>query len=265
MNRDESGSEFSWPVEGHLTVVVPIHGQREMTQQFLMTWERQSRYCPLVFVDDCSPDDSVQWLRAAGYPVLVPEQRLWFNGIVNLALCQCRTPLVGILNNDLLLGRRFVELTVEAFERSGFDFLVPRTLETTCQDVLDRVPRYKVVRVNEHEGWCMLLRTAAARALPPIPDDLRLLAGDTWLFHHAWQQHLKVGIMPHNRIHHFRGVTRSASPDCSNPVCVADNHLKATKYTWLSGKQRGLYRLIPGRALRRLLLPYYRPSQRKGR
>ena len=115
----------------------------------------------------------------------------------------------------------------------------------------------------------MLFRVDALRRIPPIPEDLKFLNGDTWIFHHAWRMRQKVGIMLHNRIHHFYNLTRKESVEPVgegvekiHPVVRADMETRRTKYAWLSSKRPGLHRWIPGRRLRVLFLPYYRRSNR---
>lgn len=105
----------------------------------------------------------------------------------------------------------------------------------------------------------MLFRTARVRQLPPVPGDLKLYYGDTWLFHHAWRNGMKVGVMLHNRVFHEMSVTIKTGQGQGqpHPDIVADQNVYRAKYAWV-GKHRdlGWIRLIP-RPLRRLLLPYY--------
>lgn len=249
------------PDEGApLSFVVPIHGELEATRRFLTSFDRQTRSCPLRFVDDRSPDDSVAWLRSRGRSVEVPEERLWFNGILNRAIANCQTPLLGVLNNDLVLGRRFVDLVVEAFEQSDYDILVPLTVEGASQQELDREHRFRIATLWRREGWCMLFRLASVRKLPPVPDDLRLYFGDTWLFHHAWEKGLKVGVMLHNRILHERSRTIAAVQDKTkkpHPVIAEDEVTFREKYSWVEKRRKlGWIHLIP-RPLRKIMLPHY--------
>jgi len=241
-----------------LSIVVPIHGELEATQRFLSSFERQTQGCPLLFVDDRSPDGSVEWLRAHGWSVEVPEERLWFNGILNRAIERCQTPLLGVLNNDLVLGMRFVEQTVEAFARTDYDLLVALTVPGDDPRQLDEPRRFRIATLWRREGWCMLFRTASVGKLPPIPPDLRLWYGDTWLFHHAWEAGLKLGVMLHNRIFHERSRTIDAvQGKGTHPVIAADEAVFREKYSWVQKRRKlGLIRLIP-RPLRKVVLPHY--------
>lgn len=244
-----------------LTIVVPIHGNLAATLRFLASFEAQTRASRLIFVDDRSPDDSVEVLRRRGYEVVEPAERLYFNGILNHAIESCRTPYLGVLNNDLVLGARFVELTLQAFERSGSDFLVPYTFEDPGVDPaeLEKLRRFRIVPLRRQQGWCMLFRADAVRALPRVPPDLRLWFGDSWLFHHAVEGGLKVGIMMHNPVIHERHATikRDASfqKTGTHPVIEEDKRVFAAKYGWVKTKRLGAWKLVP-RWLRRRFVPF---------
>ncbi|MCY2959939.1 MAG: glycosyltransferase [Planctomycetota bacterium] len=244
-----------------LTIVVPTHGRIDVTLRFLETYRAQSRPSHLIFVDDRSPDDTVRVLRERGETVIEPERRLYFNGILNLAIASCRTPYLGFLNNDLVLGSRFVEDSLATFERTGFDFLVPFTFEEADLDPaeLERVRRFRVLRLRRQQGWCMLFRTASVKRLPAIPDDLRLWFGDSWIFHHAWESGQKMGVMMHTAILHQRHTTIQSDATFKktgvHPVIEEDKRVFAERYSWVTTKRLGAWRLVP-RYLRRRIVPF---------
>ncbi len=239
-----------------LRLVVPIHGRRMLTERFLESYQRQTLSCPLLFVDDASPDDSVAWLRLRGCDVYVPQERLWFNGIVNWAIETCEAPYLGIINNDVVLSNRFVEESVRTFDRTSFDILVPRTLSPDAVACLDRRSRVRVVSLWRQEGWCILCRVASVRRLPPIPTEhLRLWYGDTWLFHHAWAGRLRVGKMMHVCVVHTGGCSAQPDGEASRTI-NRDREQAQTRYPFLKPRRPlGRLRMLP-KPLRRMVLPY---------
>ena len=244
-----------------LTIVVPIHGRSDVTLRFLESHRRQTVPSRLVFVDDRSPDESVKLLREQGQLVIEPPQRLWFNGILNLAIASCQTPFLGVLNNDLVLGTRFVEQSLATFERSGFDFLVPYTFEEEDADPaqLELARPYRIHRLRRQQGWCMLFRSAAVKSLPPVPDELRLWFGDSWVFHHAWERGQKLGLMRHVAVIHQRHTTIQSDANVRatgvHPVIEEDKRVFAERYGWVKTKHLGPWRFVP-RWLRRQLVPF---------
>lgn len=239
-----------------LALVIPIHGNLPVTQRFLASFQRQSVRCGLTFVDDASPDGSAAWLREQGWDVQVPARRLWYNGIVNWAIASCEAPYLGILNNDLVLGRDFVAQTISSLDETSFDLVVPKTLANLDQEALDCPRRRRIVSLWRQQGWCMILRVASFRRLPTIPEDLRLWYGDTWLFHHAWSNGLKVGMMRHVWVFHERGATVGGDLSPAREVIEQDQEAVRLRYPWLAKKRPlGRLRLIP-RPLRRYVLPH---------
>jgi len=251
----------SMPPDSELTLVVPIHGNLEATLRFLASYEAQTRPSQLLFVDDRSPDDSVQVLRLRGYRVLEPPERLYFNGILDLAIQSCRTRYLGVINNDLVLGRRFVQLALESFERSSSDFLVPLTFEGVGLDPaeLERPRPFRIRRLRRQQGWCMLFRTASVRRLPRVPTDLKLWYGDSWLYHHAWAAGQRIGMMMHNPVIHERHATIRADATFkvqgTHPIVEADKVVFDSKYRWVRTRHLGPWRLVP-RWIRRRFLPF---------
>lgn len=240
---------------------MPVHGRLDATLRFLDSFETQTRTSHLIFVDDRSPDDTVRSLRELGHTVIEPERRLYFNGILNLAVASCRTPYLGVLNNDLVLGRQFVEKTLAAFDESGYDLLVPFTFEDprTAPAELDRDRTFRIRRLRRQQGWCMLFRMKSVKRLPPVPDELRLWYGDSWIFHHAWEDGQQVGIMMHNPVIHQRHVTIESDATFrrigAHPVIEEDKRIFRERFHWVKSKRMGAWRLVP-RWFRQRIIPF---------
>lgn len=174
-----------------LSIVVPFRGELDTTLTFL---DSLGPHDPLTLIDDHTPDPTDgATLRALGYDVLRPVIRPYFNGALRWAISSARTEFVGVLNNDLILPPGFVDSAVAAFDE-GWDILVPSTHPET--------PAPGVQHLMRQEGWCMLFRTEAVQALPPVPEELRIWYGDTWIFHHAWKADLNVGKIRHLVVKH---------------------------------------------------------------
>jgi hypothetical protein len=206
-----------------LTIVVPFRGELATTMAFL---DSLGAHEPLVLVDDHTPDASVaSALRALGHPVIRPPVRPYFNGALRYAIENCATPYLGVLNNDLILPAGFVESALAAFD--GWDILVPNTHPEPGFTGVDHLCR--------QEGWCMLMRAAAVRRLPPVPRTLRIWYGDTWIFHHAWEAGLRVGkigslTIRHELSHTIRAQAAEIKPVVDEDIRAAQPYrLRATR------------------------------------
>jgi hypothetical protein len=203
-----------------LSIVVPFRGELETTLAFL---DSLGRHEPLTLVDDHTPEASVgAALRAMGHGVLRPRLRPYYNGALRWAIETAKTEFLGVLNNDLILPENFVGDVLEAFGQ-GWDMLVPSTAPEGDSN------RPGVEPLDKQEGWCMLMRVSAVREIPPVPTELRLWYGDTWLFHHAWKAGLQVGKIRHVVVQHLRSHTMRARAAEVDEILQSDGRA-ATPY-----------------------------------
>jgi len=207
-----------------LTIVIPVHGQLHATRRVLEALHDQQEDgwdATLVIEDDHSPDETVWTLRRDGYDVRTDPERRYFNGILRPWLANCPTEFLAFLNNDILPRDNFLEELRLSFQE-GWDILCPRT--NTPPD--DKKPR--VSELRHQMGWAMSFRVPAIRELPSIPEDLRLWYGDTWIFHHAWERKLRVGLMNHTSIDHEVSRTINHHPEVTK--VIREDQKNAEKY-----------------------------------
>lgn len=211
-------------------VVVPIHGARWITERFLEYWRWQHFPAQLEFHDDHSPDDSVPWLREHGHLVRTYDERPYFNGILRTAIAEWdgREPL-AILNNDIHFREGFVGKMSNTTARLGAAIVVPQT--AGAED------RCRGDECIEQQGWAMWLGPRA-KEIPPIPEDLRLWYGDTWLFRHAWDLGLGARVATHVHIRHdVEGTTRYYG-ESTRAIIAEDNRVVREKYPHLLNGKR---------------------------
>lgn len=107
----------------------------------------------------------------------------------------------------------------------------------------------------------MIPRVASFGSLPPIPGDLRLWYGDTWLFHHGWASGLKVGKMRHVFVFHERSATVGGNLSPVRHVTEADQEEVRLGYPWLKKRRRLVkLHLIP-RPRRPHVVPFIRSRE----
>ena len=118
-----------------MDLVVPIHGQIEMNRLFFETLSRNTRHpFRLIVVDNSSPDDSANFFEsqhAKGWNVTVlrnPHNQC-YPVSVNQGVRAGDAPIVGFLNNDILVGHGWDEPLVEALSKDGYPVVSPGGLE----------------------------------------------------------------------------------------------------------------------------------------
>lgn len=239
-----------------MRIVVPFRDQVKTTERFLDSFDRQTVSCFLELHDDYSEHESVLQLeKRMGFGMEVESYRGWprpyFNGIVNNVLdgmiFNDEIKYVGIVNNDVVLGKQFVHQVCTAFENSSFDALIPKTKTNwgaSTQARMDEWGGHDIVTFPTHknavEGWCMFFRTKALRNIPFVPSDLRFWFGDDWLFRNVEKNGGVVGHMSNVFVYHEGSVTLGANNPKRDPledeVILADVQAFIEKYSWLNEK-----------------------------
>ena len=118
-----------------MDLVVPIHGQIEMNQLFFETLSLNTRHSfRLIVVDNCSPDDSAHFFESQcdeGWNVTVlrnPHNQCYPVSI-NQGVRSGNAPIVGFLNNDILVGPGWDEPLIKALLKDGYPVVSPGGLE----------------------------------------------------------------------------------------------------------------------------------------
>ena len=122
-------------LEALMDLVVPIHGQIEMNRIFFETLSRNTRHpFRLIVVDNSSPDDSSRFFESQsdkGWNVTVlrnPHNQCYPVSI-NQGVRVGNAPIVGFLNNDILVGPGWDEPLIKALIKDGYPVVSPGGLE----------------------------------------------------------------------------------------------------------------------------------------
>ena len=118
-----------------LDLIVPIHGQIEMNRVFFDTLARNtSNPFRLIVVDNCSQDRSADFFESQNspiQPVLVirnPHNQC-YPVSVNQGVRAGSAPIVGLLNNDILVGPGWEEPLVKGLLENEYPVVSPSGLE----------------------------------------------------------------------------------------------------------------------------------------
>ena len=118
-----------------MDLVVPIHGQIEMNRIFFETLIRNTRASfRLIIIDNASPDGSADYFeakRGGGFPVDVihnPTNQCYPVSI-NQGVRAGMAPVIGFLNNDILVGPGWDTPLLDALMQEGYPVVSPGGLE----------------------------------------------------------------------------------------------------------------------------------------
>lgn len=160
------------------TIVIPQHDESELTLatvHALRRWE--SRCWPIMVVDDGSSAEAAVELEQL--PDDVQLQRQPHRGVTaawNLGLEHVTTPIVVLLNNDVLIDGAWVERLIEPLRcgTAAISGVELRRERAVHKSVLRRVGRSEFVA-----GWCWAFRAENARAIGGFDPTLWLYFSDT--------------------------------------------------------------------------------------
>jgi glycosyltransferase involved in cell wall biosynthesis len=159
-----------------VSVIVPNHNYGRVLAHCLRSVQRQT-YTPLeiVFVDDCSTDDSVQIAASLGIPAISPPANVGVCGARNLGAAHARGEILFFLDSDIALEDDAVAKAVailQADPRIGavhgnFDF-VPLVRDSLVKDYRNLFRRYYFLL---HEGRITTFLPTAMLAMPRVAWD----------------------------------------------------------------------------------------------
>jgi GT2 family glycosyltransferase len=166
------------PTQADATIVIPQHGQTELTVtcvRSLRHWE--PRPWPVVVVDDGSPADDLSRLHAALPEVTVIEQahqgvtRAW-----NAAAERIDTPFAVFLNSDTLTVSPWVDALLAPLRNKSalLSGTAWRDERAAPPAMARKLPTLRFVT-----GWCCALAVAGLREVGGFDESLRLYFSDT--------------------------------------------------------------------------------------
>jgi GT2 family glycosyltransferase len=141
MTQQDISEERSPNEEPRLTVVIPNYNGRALLEQMLPSLESQTfRSFVTVVVDDCSSDDSLEFLRehSPAVRVVALEDRGGVTAAMNACLAAADTELVGLFNNDMELDPECLgELVADLDRHPRIGSVTPKMLDFVDRTVFD--------------------------------------------------------------------------------------------------------------------------------
>jgi GT2 family glycosyltransferase len=129
------------PAGSEVTVAIPNYNGRKLLEPMLSSVGRQTlKPAAVVVVDDCSEDDSLDYLRANWPHVRVVRQpaRRGVTAAMNACLQAAETELVALFNNDIELEPDcLAELAAELERHPEAGSVTPKMLDFSERGVLD--------------------------------------------------------------------------------------------------------------------------------
>jgi len=199
-----------------LTVIFPVLNQIEMTDLFLKHIQ-DNIVLPkrIIMIDNNSTENMYQLVekyKDLSIEYIRRNKRATVNNAWNIGMKLCKTPLLSILNNDIIFSKYFFKKIIEAAEKyPQYGIFCGNTIKNERQkdniyNTNDDPPILK--QMGKREGWGFTIRKSIIKKIKPIPIEFKTYCGDDYLFYMTREiLGYKAGKIMNNYLYHFGGVT----------------------------------------------------------
>lgn len=204
-----------------ITVVVPVHNQIKITDDFFTTIS-ENTVLPekIILIDNGSVDnysELVSKFKNLNIDYIRKEINEGVNAAWNYGIALAKTPYISILNNDLLLNKYFFQMIIQSMlSDKKIGIIVPTTIlkhKEYRHKTIDESPI--LGNLTKREGWAFTIRKDITDNIKPIPSKLKIYYGDDYLFYYTKALNYKIMKITNNFIFHYKNKTINAL--ISNP------------------------------------------------
>lgn len=174
-----------------ITVVVPVLNQIQITDKFL-GYIAENVVLPeeIILIDNGSTEKIGKLVKKYSkygklkIKFIRHEKNTGVNAAWNEGIKLAKTPLISILNNDIILNKYFFKKIIEASQVSEkYGIFCVTNAKKIGQVKESRDVKVKIANMGKREGWAFTIRKEITDRLPPIPSDLRIYCGDDFLYY----------------------------------------------------------------------------------
>ena len=154
--------------------------------------------------------------------VITPESNIYVNPAWNLGVKEGVNEYIGLLNDDIIIAddfcSRILDIIPDDFGIIGYtkESVLPVEQANQKPEKVDIILE-KSEFIDFGFGICMFFKK---ENYPVIPEDMKIMYGDCWIFNEYKKKGLKNYIIKGQKIFHFGSLTTSAKT--FNPIIDAD-------------------------------------------
>lgn len=232
---------------------MPCYNELHHTKKGVQSILDNSPPVNFVFIDNGSTDGTLPYLQTISPHIIRNPTNLYVNPAWNQGLKYVLSHSLGeyicIINNDIEVGKNWLEPIFWLFEHHKNEFYVPmsNTQENPAfgdfhkyvEDAWNRPLELRYI-LQPFVGFCMFIRKEHIGLFYPIPEQMKVLRGDDWITDCLASN----GILPRRvsrcAVNHFGGATQRGMPihDLRNQDYAEFDKLYRTEY-----KRRGIDRI----------------------
>lgn len=213
-----------------VSLVIPVYNQLDYTRQCLESIARcTDQPYELIIVDNASTDGTQEFLRDVKATVITNPRNLGCAKAWNQGVRASHGDVVGILNNDIVVTKGWIEGLVKFMEQEGHGIVSPAAREGYLNYDLDAyaiefTQSCKDATRSELYGACMVINRDVFDRVG-LFDEAFAYGGceDIDFFWRAQAAGFSAGLTGSVLIHHFSMVTQDAIKRSETKVYPAEN------------------------------------------
>ncbi len=200
-----------------VSLIIPVYNQLQYTQQCIESIARCTEIShELIVIDNGSSDGTREFLSTLSARVITNERNLGCAKAWNQGVCAGNGELLGILNNDILVTRDWLDNLVQFMKRTGHGIVSPSAREGRLDYDLESyaaefVKQCASATRSQTYGGCMLIRRHVFDRIGLFDEDYAYgTCEDIDFLWRAKEAGFSVGMTGSVLIHHFGMVTQDA-------------------------------------------------------
>lgn len=194
-----------------ITVVLPVLNQYKLTSDLLNCISKNEEKPEEIILIDNGSIEPINKLVTAHKNLNIRyirfDENIGVNPAWNLGIMKSKTPVVSILNNDLLINNYFFKRIKETMNDKDIGVCVPNTISDMYYAMTCKYEPVKIGPCNKREGWAFTIKKDIIDKFGYIPKELNRTYGDDYIFHCARKLNYRTVKMENNYIFHYGSIT----------------------------------------------------------
>lgn len=202
-----------------VSIVIPLYNQIAYTRSCIESLNKTIMPgVEILLVDNASSDNTAEYLHSLeGVTVISNLENKGFSGACNQGISSASGQWIVVMNNDVLLGKGWLDGMLSAADRFGLDMVSPAIregelnydLEPYAAELTGRMQ--SVVRHGQVNGICFMAHRRVFDSIGIFDENFRIgQYEDKDLFLRATKAGFRLGTVGASFIHHFGSITQKA-------------------------------------------------------
>jgi len=191
-----------------ITAIIPFYNQILYTKSLLdQIFKMKTKPDKIILIDDCSEElfDIKKYSSKLNIQYIKHKTNRGLNYSWNEGLNLSNTPLISVLNNDIILNEFFFDKIIEV-QKENWGIVCPNKAKTIEMVNNENLPP-KIIHLKKRQGWCWTIKKEVYNLIGKIPSFLRIYCGDDYIFLKSKNLGFENVMISNNYVYHYGGAT----------------------------------------------------------